>query len=498
MGAVQPSDTMEPHTLTLCTLLLILLYISIRRPPNFPPGLARLPVIGIVPKGSKPPAELWRNYKVLGFFMGNRPSVQINDFALAKDLFNREEWCGRNNTFVSLYLRADSGKSKGIIFTDGQEWTDQRRFALKHLKDFGFGRAGLEGVIQGEVEDLVKLLSKQEGKDFHMSTVFGIPVINILWSIVAGTRFETEDPKAQRMMSLLNRLFKGKFAVEYGLPWWGVFCSLLPGLNTRVRIIRELRTMFRESISYHSATRDPNHPRDFIDVYLAEIEIESESESERERGNFDRESLELTCLDLFKAGAETSSTTLLWCVLYLTKYQDVQTKAREEVERITGEERPGLQHSLPYCQAVIQEVQRLATVAPQTIPHRITKDVTVEGYDVPKDSVAFANLTCFMQSPDYWDQPEKFRPERFLERSPEGELRLVKKDQFVPYGLGRRVCMGESLARDTLKIFLATLLKHIRFDNPLSHPRPDTENFTDGFTVIPHPYFVNIKVVRKI
>ena len=51
-----------------------------------------------------------------------------------------------------------------------------------------------------------------------------------------------------------------------------------------------------------------------------------------------------------QAGAETSSTTLLWCVLYVTRYQEVQEAVREEVERVTGEERPALHHSLPYCQ----------------------------------------------------------------------------------------------------------------------------------------------------
>lgn len=63
-------------------------------------------------------------------------------------------------------------------------------------------------------------------------------------------------------------------------------------------------------------------------------------------------------------------TYLTRCILYLTRYKEVQEAAREEVERETGEERPSLKHQLPYCQAVIQEVQRLSCVAPQTIPHR--------------------------------------------------------------------------------------------------------------------------------
>ena len=100
-----------------------------------------------------------------------------------------------------------------------------------------------------------------------------------------------------------------------------------------------------------------------MDVYLEEIE-------KGENQHFDQEALEITCLDLFKAGAETSSTTILWVILYLVKYQDVQENCYQEILRVTGEERPSLGHALPYCQAVIQEVQRLACVAPQTIPHR--------------------------------------------------------------------------------------------------------------------------------
>ena len=103
--------------------------------------------------------------------------------------------------------------------------------------------------------------------------------------------------------------------------------------------------------------------RDFIDVYLVEMMKGSNP-------NFDMESLELTCLDLFKAGAETSSTTILWIILFLTRYQEVQERCHQEVAAVTGEEAPALRHKLPYCQAVIMEVQRLSCVAPQTIPHR--------------------------------------------------------------------------------------------------------------------------------
>ena len=233
-----------------------------------------------------------------------------------------------------------------------------------------------------------------------------------------------------------------------------------------------------------------------MDVYLREIRNNTNS-------HFDLESLEITCLDLFKAGAETTSTTILWVVLYLVKYQEVQEKCYQEIVRETGEARPSLAHSLPYCQAVLQEVQRLACVAPQTIPHRyslyytvtcsyrplrLTEQVEVDDYIIPKNSHAIANLWGFMKDPSVWSDPEEFKPERFLDGN-----RLIKHQQFVPFGIGRRACMGEKLARDNLIIFMTTLIKNIKLETPAEHSPPDPSNFTDGFTMIPHLFYVNMK-----
>ena len=103
-----------------------------------------------------------------------------------------------------------------------------------------------------------------------------------------------------------------------------------------------------------------------------------------------------------------------------------------------------------------------------------------------------ANLWGFMKDPDVWHEAEMFRPERFLQETESG-IKLIRHEQFVPYGIGRRICMGETLAKDTLFIFMATLVKNLKFENPDFNPKPEPENYTDGFTIIPHPYFVKMK-----
>merc|ERR1719167_526270 len=181
----------------LLLFLTLLLWKGTKRPQNFPPGPQRIPIIGHLITSSMPKLSTSK-LGIKGLFVANFPTVMIENFHLAKELLSKDEWCGRHTSYVSKYLRSDSGKNKGIISTDGQEWLEQRRFALKHLKDFGFGKSGLHGIIQEEVDILIKHLMQFQHQDFRMETVFGIPVINVLWVIVAGKRFDRKDEKVER------------------------------------------------------------------------------------------------------------------------------------------------------------------------------------------------------------------------------------------------------------------------------------------------------------
>ena len=116
----------------------------------------------------------------------------------------------------------------------------------------------------------------------------------------------------------------------------------------------------------------------------------------------------------------------------------------------------------------------------------------MEGFDVPRNSMALTNLYWFMRDPNYWENPNDFAPDRFLE-TVDGEQKLVRREMFVPYGLGKRSCMGEALAKDTLLIFFTNLVKSLKFSPPSYHPFPDPNNYTAGFTIIPKAFHVNIE-----
>ena len=107
---------MELTTFLLIFIVGFLFYVSSKRPKNFPEGIRRIPIIGQGFRGTKPPLHLWRTHKLMGHFIGNRPAVTIQNFSMAKDLFSKDEWCGRGLSIISRYFRSDSGINKVTSF----------------------------------------------------------------------------------------------------------------------------------------------------------------------------------------------------------------------------------------------------------------------------------------------------------------------------------------------------------------------------------------------
>ena len=142
---------------------------------QLPPGPTSLPLVGSIPfldrnKGNADAVLDKAFYKfspdMYTVWLGSTPLVVIQDFNLAKDLFSREEFCGRIFAHHYKFVRGKGGHSLGIMATMGSFWQEQRRFALKHLKDLGFGKQKLDTVIQDEIQYLIdELLLNAKNRD---------------------------------------------------------------------------------------------------------------------------------------------------------------------------------------------------------------------------------------------------------------------------------------------------------------------------------------------
>merc|ERR1712126_20781 len=215
-------------------------------------------------------------------------------------------------------------------------------------------------------------------------------------------------------------------------------------MGKRIENINAIKRKLMAEVIQHKTEFDPNNLKDFIDVYLAQIENTTEED-------FNVRDLTSCIYDFFLAGTETSSTTLKWILLFLTLHEDVQDRCREEIRKTVGNGQVSATDlpSFPYLQAFIAEVQRISFITPVSLKHSTTTVTKVDQFTFPEKSNFVINLAFIMNDPEYWDNPLMFNPDRFLTE----DGRFTKNSRLIPFSVGRRYCMGEILARNEVFLF---------------------------------------------
>ncbi|XP_072505777.1 cytochrome P450 2J2-like isoform X3 [Notamacropus eugenii] len=364
--------------------------------------------------------------------------------------------------------------------SNGQEWRQQRRFALMTLRNFGLGKKTLEDRILEEARYLIEAIKEEKGQPFDPQFQINNAVSNIICSITFGHRFEYHDSQFRDLLKSLDNamILTNKWECQL----FNVFpriMKFLPGSHQKLfREWKKLESFVEDVIKQHKEDLNPEETRDFIDAYLKELskgDIHS---------SFKKENLIFCTLDLFFAGTETTSTTLRWALLYMALHPEIQGKIQAEIDRVIGQSRPPTmadKEMLPYTNATVHEVQRMGDILPFNVVREARVDTTVAGYHVPKGTMLITNLHALHRDPKEWATPENFNPEHFLENG-----QFKKRESFLPFSIGKRVCLGEQLARTELFLFFTSLLQKFTFQAP-----PNTElslDFRAGITISPVSY----------
>lgn len=161
-------------------------------------------------------------------------------------------------------------------------------------------------------------------------------------------------------------------------------------------------------------------------------------------------------ITLFVAGHETTSNALTWTIYLLTQNPDIQKNLQEELDRVLESRDAQFNdlESLKYTEMVIKESMRLLPPAWTLNARQANQTISVGKYLFPKDKVVFISPYANHRNPKYFEEPEKFDPERFSEE----REKTIPKHAYMPFGTGPRVCIGQSFAMMEAKLILATLL----------------------------------------
>ncbi|EOY12075.1 Cytochrome P450 71D10, putative [Theobroma cacao] len=181
---------------------------------------------------------------------------------------------------------------------------------------------------------------------------------------------------------------------------------------------------------------------DLVDVLLR---LQEQAEFQ-----FEDKNLKSVILDIFGAGSETSSTTVEWALSEMMKNPRVMREAQAKVRRVFeakgNVDETGL-HELKYLKAVIRETFRMRPSIPLLLPRECHQACEINGYEVAPKTRVLINAWALGRVSDYWKEPEKFYPERFLNSSVDY---MGTNFEFIPFGAGRRICPGILFASPNL------------------------------------------------
>lgn len=420
---------------------------------------------------------------VYTLYFGPKPGVVICGYQAMKEaLIDQNDVFGDRGdypVFLNFIGHHD------ISFVNGDSWKVRRRFALLTLRNFGMGKRSIEERIQEEAHFLIKEFKETKGSPVNLTLYLAHAVSNVICSIIYGNRFDYEDKRLKAITDSINNNFNIMSSM------WGNLYNMYPDLMEYVpgphkkmwRNFQDIYDITEEFIKHHEKTLDPKNPRDYIDCFLIKIK----EEKDKTDSVFYIESLKRTIQNLLFGGTETVSTTLRYGILILMKYPEIAERIQEEIDSVVGRDRsPSIadRSKMPYTEATIYEIMRFCDVIPVSLPHCTSKDIVFRGFSIPKGTLVTPLLTSVHYDPEYYDEPNKFNPNNFLD-----DKGLFKKnDAHMPFAVGKRTCLGESLARMELFLFFTSLLQNFTFKPMVAKDELQIRPTATGLGSVPPKY----------
>ncbi|OIW02909.1 hypothetical protein TanjilG_29685 [Lupinus angustifolius] len=323
----------------------------------------------------------------------------------------------------SLFAKIFSYNASDIEFSQyGDYWRQLRKIctvellSAKRVQSFRFIR-------EEEVSKLAKIICTSEGSIVNLSPM----ISSLLHGISARSAF------------VLQKLSKTKAKLE--------------------KLHIEADKILQEILDDHK-NKKSSESEDLIDVLL---KFQNDKDSQPPLTD---DNIKAIGQEMFGGGGETTSSTVVWCLSEMIKKPKVMEEAQAEVRKVydnKGYVDESELHQLIYLKAVIKETLRLHPPVPLLMPRENKDSSKINGYDIPPKCKVLINAFAIGRDPKYWNEPESFNPERFLNSSVDYK---GTDFEFIPFGAGRRICPGITFAIPNMELPLATLLYHFDWKLP--------------------------------
>ncbi|RDY03309.1 Cytochrome P450 71A1, partial [Mucuna pruriens] len=459
----------------LCFLSFLLVLNQRRRnKSNFPPSPPKLPIIGnlhqLGPLPHRSFQALSRKYGPLMWLqLGQTPTLVVSSADVAKEIYKTHDVAFSNKPQTTAVKIIMYGCMDVAFAPYGEEWRQKRKICVLELLSIKRVRS-FHSIREEEVAAMLDTLRQacaSKSSCVNLSEMLIETSNDIMSRCVLGRKYNTPDggisfgELGRNMMKHLATFTVGDY-----FPLLGWIDYLTGHIAEFKATFSALDAFFDQLVAERKRIiRDNGQPdnKDFVDILL---QIQDGGKHDFQLTHNDVKAI---LMDIFAGGSDTTSTLLEWVFAALLKNPATMKKAQEEVRRVVGHKLKVEENDLNqmnYLKCVVKETLRLYPPAPVLIPRETLSDVKVKGFDIPSKTRVFVNAWAIQRDPEIWDRPEEFLPERF-EKQPEVDFRGVDW-QLIPFGSGRRGCIGISFAMASTEYMLANLLYWFDWNLPES------------------------------
>jgi hypothetical protein len=367
-----------------------------------------------------------------------------------------------------------------------------RKVFVSAMHMFGAGKAQASVRAGQAVDIMTKEIENEPGKPFSPRNLLESSIVVQLWQWLTSKSVALDHPvvkESNEFVAIFNR--QALLATMYQL--FPFLCYLPTQFTPEIKRAHAIReNIFPREYRSVQESYIPGSIRNLTDSFISAYEKELAKETRKDFGSKQAgvQGLMLNAL----VGSTNASSWLTCFFLYMVLYPKVQSKIHEELDAAVGRDRlPNWKdaENLPYLQATLCEVGRASGMTTLVGTNAI-RDTTIAGYHIPKGTFVGLNLSKVHNDEREWPEPEKFKPERFLDH--DGKfVGWNKLHGFLPFSVGRRECPGQSLAKIMLFSFLSLLLHHYKIELPEGAEMPTTKVSSPYLSGQPHDFLVVAK-----
>ena len=382
--------------------------------------------------------------------LGQEQGIDVFDPGLARQVLidhadHLVRWERGIEVFEQLF-------GQSVLVTEGATWQRQRRMlqpAFAPARVAGYAELMREAAL----EALDAAVPPGAGAaEVDMDDLFSHLAMDVIMRTLFSSRAPGDARDAAHAVQVVSECALNEMFWPMTLPDW----LPLPGKAAKRRALRTLRDVVGRHISARMASPTAQPGGDLLGMLLS-LRDEGSGEPLSRQEVFDQ------CMVMFQAGHETSATALLWWSWLMAEHPAEAEKVRQEVDAVLGDRAPVPQDmgALPRLTASLKEAMRLYPPIAGLLTRRATRDLRMGRWMIPRGTLVRVTPWVLQRDPRVFEQPQAFRPERFMPDAPP-----PPRGAWMPFGVGPRVCIGQYFAMLEMTMIAALLLQRYTLEPP--------------------------------